>query len=297
MDDAPSCPTSKVEDLWFPDGSLVICAGQKLFKVSKFVLAARSSVFRDMVALPPQIADDLYDAIFDSSYFEPPPSPALFSSVAGILRVAHKYDVNYLFKPALQHLEVFFPSCGVLPEPTAMQYYRRFTADGTFWLILVGATWLLPAAYYFASLFSLDDLYAVPREADWDEYDIVLCSRVRQFFSSHHATALVHFTTPDDNAHCAQPTVCILGRQKALQLCLKDAAAIPDTGILSSWLSRPESKQWQSVADAGYCSECLAHSQDKFRAQCQLAWDGLPKKLELGTWDNLAALRHSVMNS
>ncbi|KAJ7048660.1 hypothetical protein C8F01DRAFT_1266789 [Mycena amicta] len=64
MDDAPSCPATKVEDLWFPDGTLVICAGQKLFKVSKFVLVARSGVFRDMVALPPKPDDDLYDDFF-----------------------------------------------------------------------------------------------------------------------------------------------------------------------------------------------------------------------------------------
>ncbi|KAJ7048659.1 hypothetical protein C8F01DRAFT_1276427 [Mycena amicta] len=279
-----------------------------------------------MVALTDKGEDveEFLRAVFDSSYFEPPPTPVVFPSLVGILRLAHKYDVNYLFKRALKHLEVFFPSCGVLPEPTAMQLYRRFTANGfTSWAQLVastspagpagpaarnnlvilkvlrqvGATWLLPAAYYFASLLSLDDLYTVPRDADWDEYDIVRCSRVRRFFSSHHATALVHFTTPADNAHCAQPALCILGRQMVLQLCLTAAARFPDRGLLSSWTSSPNSTEWRDVADAGYCPQCLAHSQDKVRAQCVVAWDGLPKKLELRTWPDLAALRHSVMDS
>lgn len=41
-----------VEDLWFSNDTLVIKAGAKIFKVSKSLLAARSTVFRDMVEFP-----------------------------------------------------------------------------------------------------------------------------------------------------------------------------------------------------------------------------------------------------
>ncbi|KAJ7048344.1 hypothetical protein C8F01DRAFT_1283448, partial [Mycena amicta] len=144
MDDAPACPGTKVENLWFPDGTLVICAAQKLFKVSKFILAARSSVFRppchpklgvmyDGCSMPTvtekgEDVEAFLKAIFDSSYFEPPPTPVVVSSLVGILRLAHKYDVQYLFRRALKHLEVFFPSCGVLPEDMAPRTYHKFTA-------------------------------------------------------------------------------------------------------------------------------------------------------------------------
>jgi hypothetical protein len=43
---------SRVDDLWFPTDNLVIQAGNKIFRVSGAILAARSSVFSDMIAFP-----------------------------------------------------------------------------------------------------------------------------------------------------------------------------------------------------------------------------------------------------
>jgi hypothetical protein len=45
--------STRVDDLWFEDGSLVIKAEEKLFRISKCLLAARSTVFKDMLSLPP----------------------------------------------------------------------------------------------------------------------------------------------------------------------------------------------------------------------------------------------------
>jgi hypothetical protein len=43
----------KVSELWFDDGNIVLHAGNAIFKVYRCLLAARSSVFRDMLAFPP----------------------------------------------------------------------------------------------------------------------------------------------------------------------------------------------------------------------------------------------------
>jgi hypothetical protein len=83
--DVDNTPT-RVKDLWFPDGSLVVQAEQSLFRISGGILAARSSVFADMLAFTqppdaetidgcpvvklPDRAEDLtcfFRAIFDSS--------------------------------------------------------------------------------------------------------------------------------------------------------------------------------------------------------------------------------------
>ncbi|KAJ7664761.1 hypothetical protein B0H17DRAFT_835030, partial [Mycena rosella] len=110
------------EDLWFSSDSLVIRADEKIFRVTKSILSARSSVFRDMVAFPqPSSAEaELIEgspvvclsdsaanvevflrAILDSSYFMPRPAPVELHVVLGILRLAHKYDVQYLYLRAL----------------------------------------------------------------------------------------------------------------------------------------------------------------------------------------------------
>lgn len=50
----------RVPELWFDDDNLILRAENHLFRVSKGVLAARSSVFRDMLSfpLPPPMQDD-----------------------------------------------------------------------------------------------------------------------------------------------------------------------------------------------------------------------------------------------
>ncbi|KAJ7457722.1 hypothetical protein FB451DRAFT_1097886 [Mycena latifolia] len=113
----------RVQDLWFSNDTLIIKARQKIFRVSKSVLAARSAVFRDMVAFSqpadssdvelvdasPVVSQALHDsaddvevflrAIFDSSYFMPPPETVSLQVV-----LSHKYDVEYLHRRALKHL-------------------------------------------------------------------------------------------------------------------------------------------------------------------------------------------------
>ncbi|KAJ7232030.1 hypothetical protein B0H12DRAFT_203245 [Mycena haematopus] len=120
---------TRVEELWFEDGGLVVQAEQSLFRVSRAILAARSSVFKDMVAFtqPPDAetidgcpvvrlldsADDVtcfFRAIFDSSFFEPYPCKVCFEDALSITRLSHKYAVDYLLRRALVHLSHDFPT-------------------------------------------------------------------------------------------------------------------------------------------------------------------------------------------
>jgi hypothetical protein len=44
---------TRVKDLWFDDGNLILKAENSLFRIYGGFLAARSSVFRDMLSFPP----------------------------------------------------------------------------------------------------------------------------------------------------------------------------------------------------------------------------------------------------
>lgn len=44
---------ARAKDLWFDDGNLILKAGDTLFRIYAGLLAARSSVFRDMLSFPP----------------------------------------------------------------------------------------------------------------------------------------------------------------------------------------------------------------------------------------------------
>lgn len=47
----------KSADVWFPDGSVVLCAGDTLFRVYSGILALHSSVFKDLFTLPQPLND------------------------------------------------------------------------------------------------------------------------------------------------------------------------------------------------------------------------------------------------
>ncbi|KAK6997484.1 BTB domain-containing protein [Favolaschia claudopus] len=192
---SPNVSQSKfkhVDDLWFPDATIIIQAENSLFRVYSGILVAHSSVFRNMIAFPqhsPQQAGDsavdnlavvhLSDraaevevflrAIFDSSFFEPPPVRVKFSAVINVMSLAHKYNVRYLFRRALAHLDWILPLdlnkfmdfySGAVLE--AADIHVEFTDDADHLLdnwetihmkalraaSAVGASWILPGLYY-----------------------------------------------------------------------------------------------------------------------------------------------------
>ncbi|KIK04780.1 hypothetical protein K443DRAFT_675565 [Laccaria amethystina LaAM-08-1] len=93
-----------VSNLWYNDGNIVLQAESSLFRVSLGVPAEHSPVFDGIQKLPqsqdqemyggcplmvlPDKAEDLANflrAVYDSGFFEPPPSKTDFDTLAGIL--------------------------------------------------------------------------------------------------------------------------------------------------------------------------------------------------------------------
>ncbi|KAJ7689796.1 hypothetical protein B0H17DRAFT_602129 [Mycena rosella] len=139
--DVDNTPT-RVEELWFSDGSLVVQADQSLFRIYSGILAAHSAVFKDMLAFPqppdaetiegcpvvrlPDSSRDVtafFKAIFDSSFFESYPSDTDFNTTISILRLSHKYTVEYLQRRALGHLSPLYPT-------TFAAYCQHTSASG-----------------------------------------------------------------------------------------------------------------------------------------------------------------------
>ncbi|KAJ7150718.1 hypothetical protein C8R46DRAFT_497294 [Mycena filopes] len=181
---------SQTDGLWFTTDTLVILrADAQIFRVPKSILAARSPVFQGMFEFPRPATDSeagtdgdemmdgspvirLHDsaaevesflrAIFDSSYFMPAPAIIPFNAVLGILRLSHKYDVGYLHKRALLHLETIYPvefaEAGKDYTDNSLGYDDN-TVDCDLAalpiLVEVGANWLLPAACYNVGTFHL----------------------------------------------------------------------------------------------------------------------------------------------
>ncbi|KAJ7691394.1 hypothetical protein B0H16DRAFT_1752325 [Mycena metata] len=191
---ARNASIQKSEALWFSPDVVILRADTHVFRVFAAILKAQSSVFADMFTCPqPPSAEmesidgfpvvELHDkpedvkvflkAIFDSSFFMPPPAVIEFDHVLGILCLAHKYDVPYLRHRALEHLGSMFPTHlteyddGTLKKLLSSNTIDRYAIIET--ATEVSALWLLPVAYYDLSKQDMARLISSERWKDFGE--------------------------------------------------------------------------------------------------------------------------------
>ncbi|KAJ7048669.1 hypothetical protein C8F01DRAFT_48471 [Mycena amicta] len=311
MENVEPTPAAPVDDLWFPDGTLVIRAGAKLFKVAESILASQSTVLRDMLASPQQsyegcpsitLTDDADDvevfirAIFDSNYFLPHPAPFNRLPLLGILRLSHKYDVQDLFKRALKHLEAVFPielsrMASVYPRyGSDRPWHRELMTIGA--LRCVGALWLLPAAFYLACQ-TITSLPATREGETVAMEDIILCLRGRSRISVDHAALYSKFRYDDLGFdRCTTKFRCRAARKDAADAYFEILLCGADSDIFATWGVDPESRVWSALAES-MCKACVA------KAQAELStaptWRKLPGYFALPEWDELLAMRAAIM--
>ncbi|KAF7314944.1 BTB domain-containing protein [Mycena indigotica] len=123
VDNIETISSQRIEELWFADGNIILQAGNTQFRLYKGILAARSPIFRDMLALPQppeaelvdgcpvvEMHDDsaelaiFFSAIFIPQYFAPFPNETTFDKLYACLHISHKYDVEYIYRRSLIHL-------------------------------------------------------------------------------------------------------------------------------------------------------------------------------------------------
>ncbi|KAJ7147847.1 hypothetical protein C8R43DRAFT_1108194 [Mycena crocata] len=290
IEDRPQA--TPVEELWFPRDTIVIRAEDKLFQVSRAILAARSTVFSDMLAFPQPTGGDnevidgnpvvqLHDsaadvtvflrAIFDSSYFMPSPAPVELQVVLGVLRLSHKYDVVYLHRRALQHLveEGWY---SVTHDAQAIAHHIQCPssaedmADSLAIAAVateVGALWLIPWAYYMASRYPLADLIAVEAESPQHARK---CIAAREHMLRAMIAAQRVLTVADA---CDTTQLCDTIRMGALDSFIGQEQEVTLVCPLDEWT--PE--RVGSLRDSGLCDSCADNAATLGKAAASAFWD------------------------
>ncbi|KAJ7608058.1 hypothetical protein DFH06DRAFT_1486343 [Mycena polygramma] len=320
----------RVEDLWFPDGSLVIQAQASLFRVYYAVLAARSDVFKDMLALPqpadgeetiegcpvvrlPDAAEDVacfLRAIFDSSYFEPSPSETEFCTVISILRLSNKYGVDYLRRRALMHLSSGGPmtlseydkGCG-----TSITDTLSGTHDGPCILAVriareIDAPWILPSVFYVLAETRptyirriLDGMLYEGQLAKLSEDDKILFLKSSMHISHATHDLLCFLHSPDTIPGCeGKPCRIQQARRTALakaQECISTGNDIANPlGIVQS------AKIWRILKEA-CCRTCIQFCQKAHKDARKAFWDRLPEICDLPPWEELEKLKEQAFKA
>ncbi|KAK6991791.1 BTB domain-containing protein [Favolaschia claudopus] len=304
-----------VEDLWFPEADLILRADDAIFCVYGGFLGTRSSVFRDMISFPQPTTSTqtegemmngravvrLHDsatettsflrAVFDSSFFMPPPSPVKFEDIIGVLRLAHKYDVSYLFRRALSRLDVLYPTNLAKRVQYRSQTHIQFpSSDAMIDMISlkaaceVGATWMLPTVYY--AIAQVDDLLDhAPDYLETHQIQACLASQsklMRAHASSYRFLRYLPLVGCSSAYHCRRT---VEGAYEELEFRSERFRDMDPLGM--SVFS------YRDCDDL--CPECHKFNAAKLSEAQQVFWKNLPALFVLPKWDELKEMRRRAM--
>ncbi|KDR69924.1 hypothetical protein GALMADRAFT_897108 [Galerina marginata CBS 339.88] len=300
----------KVMALWFDDADVVFQAGQKLFRVHRSILSARSAIFRDMFSMPPpapenassestvegctliKLPDDAFDvynfflAIFDASFFEPPPAVPALGDLAGILRLSHKYDVQFLRRRAVSHLNKLFPlemgsSFRRANDPSESMLFLLEVIEPAY---IANVLWIIPIAFLWVVHVKLDSTF---KNEYWTKLptffqELYLIFREKYYRDRDSIDPWI-FSLPTEG--CPNPGRC----SKSARLYMADYRKF----VESSEKQQLTRKQLQSK----FCADCASYAFLQSTATLKMRWNTFPIVLGLPNWATLAKQKEKFEES
>ncbi|KAJ7071877.1 hypothetical protein B0H15DRAFT_957434 [Mycena belliarum] len=311
---------TQIDGLWFSNDTVILRAGNSVFRVCKSILAARSSVFQSMFEFPQPASDGdeimdgspvvrLHDsaadvepfirAIFDSSYFMPPPERVDGHAALGILRLSHKYDVGYLHRRALRHLETVYPierarytdfwPKSLLPVGNSTEI-TNFDLKAIPIFQEVGASWLLPCAFYNAG--SVPPMLEIG--AAWDRLPMD-AKKTCLVMNTRLLRCVMKVNRFIGNAStCATAETCNAHRFGEL---LRSRVTHRNDLVMGGGqepLAEWEEGDWDALGEI-FCEECLSEARAEHAAAEAEVWDELPVICGLQSWDVLKEARRVAL--
>ncbi|KAK7050721.1 BTB domain-containing protein [Favolaschia claudopus] len=296
----PAMTLSKIESLWFADGTLVLQAENTIFRVYPGLLATASPVFKDMLAFPQphdgpkyegcplvQLHDSASDvahflkAIIFYNYFEPWPADVTFFVMSAVLRLSSKYQVEPLRRRALVLFSKGFP---ITPQAFGEDKWELDPMVIAKLAREANADWILPIALSYCALAEPEQLLNSPLNPS----DTLLCLRARDRIQNYWAARMLSFLwTPLHIPGCSTSRVCSIRRIE--QRKNSEAARMNRVPILKLWGHR----DWEKVEDV--CGACMRFMMSSFRENRQAFWEDLPNMFGLPEWATLIETRAKAM--
>ncbi|KII86149.1 hypothetical protein PLICRDRAFT_700275 [Plicaturopsis crispa FD-325 SS-3] len=298
-------------DVWFDDGNVIIQAGSTLFRIYKGILQARSTVFNDMFSFPQPSDQELMEgcpvvlfhdaapdmtvflkAIYDSGFFERP-SQTSFSVVAGILRLATKYDVAYLRQRVISQLvEIYPPTLEKWDQRSNIPPLISDAATSHFALVNLARETdvpsVLPAALYCCSMHGAEDIIdgIVQPDGSRSELspaDMRACLLARETFARHPPMlafmADLGFIEGLIESLCEDPNTCVKDEISILRSC---ALAERSFDLLDGRVLTKDASFVHTL-----CDECAGAIKYDFERQRLSIWERLPALYGLPPWETL----------
>ncbi|KAJ7457420.1 hypothetical protein FB451DRAFT_1564247 [Mycena latifolia] len=225
----------------------------------------------------------------------PPPAEIDFHAVLGILRLSHKYDVDYLYKRALLHLETIYPVDLAKMDPLRSNKLHYIPHSPVHDLkaipILheVGATWLLPFAYYSVGTHYTPKLIMAGEMWDVLPVETKLTCALLQ---SHHLRASNRINSfLADRSQCLTAERCNSEKDVYIRVFLAERADYAGLIPLAEWTGT----DWNDLGEI-VCDNCHTAAQQAHDSIAAVLWDEIPQHCGLESWDVLKEKRRLALS-
>ncbi|KAF9465095.1 hypothetical protein BDZ94DRAFT_1214956 [Collybia nuda] len=297
---------------WYEDGNLVLEAGNTRFRISKGVLAAQSPVFQEMLSFPQPPDEEAFDgcpvvrlydspddvgyflkAIYDSSYFEPPPSPTEISIVAGVLRLSTKYQVDYLRHRAIRHLGTLYPLTLAAFDKRQETRTTPWKDNTAFFVSLLvrelDLLWVLPSVLYCVCSCPVEDIVQGflwnGSRMQMNGGDRAKCLQALLVLANLEHRDILNFLTLSSVEGCSSPGACNTHRLTTLR-------SLNTTRDILNPLDSFDEWEWYLKE---LCQACLEVSKRSHFPAREALWESLPEIFGLPKWLELDKLRRKAL--
>ncbi|TRM62117.1 hypothetical protein BD626DRAFT_596566, partial [Schizophyllum amplum] len=312
-------PANHIPDLWFPDGNVIIRVGKRLCCVYKGFLASQSPVLSDMFSFPQPKSVDTFmglptvafpdadqdvehwlKALFVPGYFKNYPEEVDGTKLLAVLRLSHKYDVQYYRRCGLRYLAHNYatdleghyqtPRRNTSNKSAITPMDDDLIAESYTLAMEIGALWLIPSMVYNLHVLS----YSRPAKADqiaasishsgtahlW-RIGLLAGTRLAGGFSQSVWPPSSQFQCPGQKRLCSLDACILLCENSTLYV--SDPLGFFSPHRIESMLSHHKELQ--------VCTTCLEVLRERHGKKCKVFWETLPEELGLGTWAELRALK------
>ncbi|KAG1735236.1 hypothetical protein EDB19DRAFT_1725206 [Suillus lakei] len=285
--------------LWYDDGSVVLKAGDSLFRVHRSILSKKSSVFATVLLQSQSESTETHEGcpavslgddaeelrqllltIYETSYFEDNAQYLVY--LCAILRLSTKYQMERLRVMALQQLKRGVPSTLASFDDPGHRHDRANAQRNVLAIINIARETncleLLPCAYYYCSRLSTSTILQGNGEVVLASPDITACILGKdQLLNMQRQTThsfLYTLPKPDSGGSCCKER----GRSDRLllQYLQHQDLTTPCTFELFT--------DWKKIGMCKSCAPLLQHIQSRRKA-----WVQLPRIFGLESWEKIVA--------
>ncbi|KAJ6605593.1 hypothetical protein DFH09DRAFT_967261 [Mycena vulgaris] len=286
-------PLTQSTEVWFDDGTVVLQAEATLFRVYRGVLAAQSSIFSDMFAIPQPPTQETYAGcplvllhdspedlklflmvLHDAGYFVKCPVND-FTALSALFRLSVKYDVDHIRTRMISLLTTIYPaSLDAWRARTLPPGYHEISEDDFLALDLASTHHILPilpGIYYECCRYPLNELLD-PRAAISMSDKVKCVLAIEKYIEKWSRRIHYSLFHPDETA-CQDPE-CDVAR----------LAWIGGNGMPKFEEIFSTDFDWKVV---GLCEGCVRMGTTTFDAEREELWDDLPSLFGLRPWEEL----------